>query len=197
MGVLQNRIRNKQKYAVTCSCASSFFVLPHNGMQSAVGSPISPPSPPLSDSSADDSVSSASERVPKQEIIDSTQIHVDTILRGPPPTTSRQVSPSTPSSGDGPQQEVMNPGYDDTATCMWDDCGMVFTHLPTLIEHIHSGMHWLISASFFFLRVPRCSYVKVGRIGLFWCHVMDLIWFDKADRTRYSSYRVAKAKLHM
>jgi len=103
-----------------------------------VGSPISPPSPSLSDSSADESVSSASERVPKQEIIDSTRIHVDTTPRGPAPATSRPVSPSTPSSGEGPQPEVQNPGYDDTATCMWDDCGMVFTHLPTLIEHIHS-----------------------------------------------------------
>ncbi|KAG6372046.1 hypothetical protein JVT61DRAFT_8754 [Boletus reticuloceps] len=32
----------------------------------------------------------------------------------------------------------------DTVTCLWDDCGVVFTHLPTLIEHIHSthiGVH--------------------------------------------------------
>ncbi|KAG9312515.1 hypothetical protein JVU11DRAFT_6909 [Chiua virens] len=32
----------------------------------------------------------------------------------------------------------------DTVTCLWDDCGIVFTHLPTLIEHIHSthiGVH--------------------------------------------------------
>lgn len=27
----------------------------------------------------------------------------------------------------------------DTVTCLWDDCGIVFTHLPTLIEHIHSS----------------------------------------------------------
>ena len=29
----------------------------------------------------------------------------------------------------------------DTVTCLWDDCGIVFTHLPTLIEHIHSSKH--------------------------------------------------------
>ncbi|KAF9240850.1 hypothetical protein BU15DRAFT_61181 [Melanogaster broomeanus] len=32
----------------------------------------------------------------------------------------------------------------DTVTCLWEDCGVVFTHLPTLIEHIHSthiGVH--------------------------------------------------------
>lgn len=27
----------------------------------------------------------------------------------------------------------------DTVTCLWDDCGIVFTHLPTFIEHIHSS----------------------------------------------------------
>lgn len=29
-------------------------------------------------------------------------------------------------------------------TCLWDDCGIVFSHLPSLIEHIHSthiGVH--------------------------------------------------------
>lgn len=32
----------------------------------------------------------------------------------------------------------------DTMTCLWDDCGVVFNHLPSLIEHIHSthiGVH--------------------------------------------------------
>lgn len=108
--------------------------------QNTTDSPISPPSPPLSDSSADVSISSASERVPKQEVIDHNQSHVvETAPRGPCPTLSRPASPSTPSSDDGPRQEQMEvPPYDDTATCMWDDCGMVFTHLPTLIEHIHS-----------------------------------------------------------
>jgi hypothetical protein len=24
-------------------------------------------------------------------------------------------------------------------TCLWDDCGVIFTHLPTLITHIHDG----------------------------------------------------------
>ena len=30
---------------------------------------------------------------------------------------------------------------EDSVTCQWDDCGVVFTHLPTLIEHIHNGEH--------------------------------------------------------
>jgi hypothetical protein len=28
---------------------------------------------------------------------------------------------------------------EDSVTCQWDDCGIVFTHLPTLIDHIHNG----------------------------------------------------------
>ncbi|KAG2126052.1 hypothetical protein DEU56DRAFT_823237 [Suillus clintonianus] len=32
----------------------------------------------------------------------------------------------------------------DTMTCLWDDCGVIFSHLPSLIEHIHTthiGVH--------------------------------------------------------
>ncbi|EIN06910.1 hypothetical protein PUNSTDRAFT_121921 [Punctularia strigosozonata HHB-11173 SS5] len=32
----------------------------------------------------------------------------------------------------------------DTVTCLWENCGSVFSHLPTLIEHIHNehiGVH--------------------------------------------------------
>src|SRR5882762_3603109 len=28
----------------------------------------------------------------------------------------------------------------DAVTCLWDDCGVIFTHLPTLITHIHDGV---------------------------------------------------------
>lgn len=28
---------------------------------------------------------------------------------------------------------------EDSVTCQWEDCGKVFTHLPTLIHHIHNG----------------------------------------------------------
>ncbi|KAJ7108839.1 hypothetical protein C8R43DRAFT_905262 [Mycena crocata] len=33
---------------------------------------------------------------------------------------------------------------DDSVTCQWESCGIVYTHLPTLIEHIHTvhiGVH--------------------------------------------------------
>lgn len=28
---------------------------------------------------------------------------------------------------------------EETATCLWGDCGKVFTQLASLIEHIHTG----------------------------------------------------------
>lgn len=30
---------------------------------------------------------------------------------------------------------------EETATCLWGDCGQLFHHLPSLIEHIHTGEH--------------------------------------------------------
>ena len=36
----------------------------------------------------------------------------------------------------GPSALAAEPG--DTVTCLWEDCGHVFSHLPTLIEHIHT-----------------------------------------------------------
>jgi hypothetical protein len=43
-----------------------------------------------------------------------------------------------------PEVEVENaeaPPVDieDSATCLWDNCGQIFTHLPSLISHIHDG----------------------------------------------------------
>lgn len=38
--------------------------------------------------------------------------------------------------------QVENQGDDaeaDTMSCQWEDCGKVFSHLPTLIKHIHDG----------------------------------------------------------
>jgi hypothetical protein len=33
---------------------------------------------------------------------------------------------------------------EDSVTCQWEDCGKVFTHLPTLIHHIHNGKFFLV-----------------------------------------------------
>lgn len=42
----------------------------------------------------------------------------------------------------------------DTMTCQWEDCGKVFSHLPTLIEHIHNGE----------------LYFNLGQRWTFWRH---------------------------
>lgn len=105
---------------------------------SVTDSPISPPSPSYSDSSGDDSASSTSDRAPKQEVVDPIQGRTE-VAPHAPITQSRPASRSSVSSGVGAQQEYAEAAYGDTASCMWDDCGIVFTHLPTLIEHIHSG----------------------------------------------------------
>ncbi|KAJ8091824.1 hypothetical protein PM082_021060 [Marasmius tenuissimus] len=57
------------------------------------------------------------------------------------PESTRADSP--PLAGAGAQQDELIDS-EDTVTCLWDNCGVVFTHLPTLIEHIHNdhiGVH--------------------------------------------------------
>lgn len=49
------------------------------------------------------------------------------------PTVTQSGSPGLASAE---QEEVVGT---DTMTCLWDDCGIVFSHLPSLIEHIHSS----------------------------------------------------------
>lgn len=52
------------------------------------------------------------------------------------PSTSRAGSPSEP------RQQVPLPieeVEEDSVTCLWEECGIVFTVLPTLIKHIHNG----------------------------------------------------------
>ncbi|KAI0739642.1 hypothetical protein C8Q80DRAFT_1199898 [Daedaleopsis nitida] len=54
-------------------------------------------------------------------------------------SASRPCSPVTAEANMlGEDQEA------DTMTCQWEDCGRVFNHLPTLIDHIHNdhiGVH--------------------------------------------------------
>ncbi|KDQ24731.1 hypothetical protein PLEOSDRAFT_1107661 [Pleurotus ostreatus PC15] len=51
---------------------------------------------------------------------------------GPLPSISRPNSPDSSHPGDEP------PIVEDSVTCEWDGCGKVYTHLPTLIDHIHN-----------------------------------------------------------
>ncbi|KAF5369531.1 hypothetical protein D9758_002795 [Tetrapyrgos nigripes] len=71
-------------------------------------------------------------------------------------TISRSTSPSTSDSsvnepvginGNGiyePSASRPSSPISDSVKCLWEDCGIVFTHLPSLIEHIHKehiGVH--------------------------------------------------------
>ncbi|KAI6021016.1 hypothetical protein EDC04DRAFT_2734961 [Pisolithus marmoratus] len=51
-----------------------------------------------------------------------------------------------------------NPG--DTVTCLWEDCGHVFSHLPTLIEHIHSSHIGVHKSNY------TCEWATCSRRGL-------------------------------
>ena len=74
-----------------------------------------------------------------------------------PSSSPRSISPaftdssdqdSTPSdheyaleagSDSGDKDKSAKNAEPDAVTCLWDDCGVIFTHLPTLITHIHDG----------------------------------------------------------
>ncbi|KAJ3566216.1 hypothetical protein NP233_g7139 [Leucocoprinus birnbaumii] len=47
--------------------------------------------------------------------------------------------PNSRAGSQNPEEGDMDPVPEDSVTCLWDDCGIVFTHLPTLIDHIHNG----------------------------------------------------------
>ncbi|KAG6810952.1 hypothetical protein H0H92_009655 [Tricholoma furcatifolium] len=71
--------------------------------------------------------------------------------RSPSPSGSSGIedhgiapSASRPGSPRDPDTIHLDDVESDTATCLWEDCGQVFTHLPTLISHIHDthiGVH--------------------------------------------------------
>ncbi|KAH9475199.1 INO80 complex subunit 1 [Psilocybe cubensis] len=57
------------------------------------------------------------------------------------PSASRPGSPSQRAHANDVEMAV---DTEDSVTCLWDDCGVVFVHLPTLITHIHEkhiGVH--------------------------------------------------------
>ncbi|KAF9560434.1 hypothetical protein CPC08DRAFT_636598 [Agrocybe pediades] len=49
---------------------------------------------------------------------------------------------------------------DDSVTCLWEDCGIVFTHLPTLISHIHDEHIGVHKSNY------TCEWATCGRRGL-------------------------------
>lgn len=55
------------------------------------------------------------------------------------------IHPSASRAGSPPNAEVV---VEDSITCQWGDCGVVFTHLGTLIDHIHNSEYSFISFYF-------------------------------------------------
>jgi len=49
---------------------------------------------------------------------------------------------------------------EDSVTCQWEDCGKVFTHLPTLIHHIHNDHIGVHKSNY------TCEWTTCGRRGL-------------------------------
>ncbi|KXN90738.1 INO80 complex subunit 1 [Leucoagaricus sp. SymC.cos] len=70
---------------------------------------------------------------------------------------------STPTSRTGsqvPDEGDPNAVPEDSVTCQWDDCGIVFTHLPTLIDHIHNEHIGVHKSSY------TCEWATCQRRGL-------------------------------
>jgi hypothetical protein len=79
-----------------------------------------------------------------------------------PSPKAPSLSPSSSSMEDASNSEIQPEAYrysashpgspaqsgvldtEDSVTCQWEDCGKVFTHLPTLILHIHNGEFYLV-----------------------------------------------------
>lgn len=80
---------------------------------------VQPQNPPTEE------VSAISDSSDAEGMSNTDEIHQDGAYSG---SALRQASPM--------QVELES---EDSVTCQWDDCGIVFTHLPTLIEHIHNG----------------------------------------------------------
>jgi hypothetical protein len=87
----------------------------------------------------------------------------------------------------------------DSVTCQWEDCGKVFTHLPTLIHHIHNGKFRLVLGCM--PLVEKCGAVKILAHASWWRKRL-IYWFITCLLTRdvflcYRSYWRAQVKLYM
>ncbi|KAF9487735.1 hypothetical protein BDN71DRAFT_1458177 [Pleurotus eryngii] len=78
----------------------------------------------------------------------------DRQTNGPLPSISRPNSPDSSHPGD--EQPIV----EDSVTCEWDGCGKVYTHLPTLIDHIHNDHIGVHKSSY------SCEWASCTRRGL-------------------------------
>ena len=76
------------------------------------------------------------------------------------PDASYGYSASRP--GSPMQSGALDP--EDSVTCQWEDCGKVFTHLPTLIHHIHNGKFRLYARGWF-AEVEKYGVAKIWHLA--------------------------------
>ncbi|KAK0489810.1 hypothetical protein EDD18DRAFT_1188514 [Armillaria luteobubalina] len=79
--------------------------------------------------------------------------------RSPSPMNTPSPVYSETSESEATEEEEEK-GEEDTATCLWGECGRVFTHLPSLIEHIHVD-HVGVNKSNYF-----CDWATCNRRGI-------------------------------
>ncbi|KAJ7033158.1 hypothetical protein C8F04DRAFT_1221742 [Mycena alexandri] len=100
-----------------------------------------------------------------------------------PPSRSRSFSPdvgyagyedtsdsSLPNAEPQPMSHyhILRESAPDSVTCQWVHCGLVYTHLPTLVEHIHSA-HIGMNKSLYACEWTSCSrrgHVQTSRFSL-------------------------------
>lgn len=70
--------------------------------------------------------------------------HLNILGRSPGPVHSDDERVDGVGGGERDRNngEATGAGEEETVVCLWEDCGKLFTRLPTLIDHIHSGMWW-------------------------------------------------------
>ncbi|KAJ7154745.1 hypothetical protein C8R46DRAFT_960841 [Mycena filopes] len=79
---------------------------------------------------------------------------------------SRSFSPvpdagyiSTSEDEVSPFHVLRDSSYVDSVTCQWEDCGLVYTHLPTLVDHVHQDHVGAHKAKY------TCEWSTCGRRG--------------------------------
>ncbi|KAK0200425.1 hypothetical protein DFS33DRAFT_1480317 [Desarmillaria ectypa] len=75
--------------------------------------------------------------------------------RSPSPMNTPSPVYSESSESEAAEEEEEK-GEEDTATCLWGECGKVFTHLPSLIDHIHVD-HVGVNKSNYFCDWSTCN----------------------------------------
>ena len=86
---------------------------------------------------------------------------------------------------------------DDSVTCQWEDCGKVFTHLPTLIDHIHKGKFSVCARVL--VSVAQVEKHGEGRACLAGTHTLSysLFTYERFFSLCYRAYWCAQIKLYM